>query len=133
MEKNLTTYEKCETIRNHLLRKMGEVLCYKESWGIKFSMEEIYNLPNIIKEWEEEYGSFAINPCDLTDEEMQKLGFGKFTKDDKTWLIPIWLYPFLADEFESKCIDDKQIFKKKDMNTDHRFGYLAYSVMPKEK
>jgi hypothetical protein len=84
-----------------------------------------------LKKWEEESGSFKIDPTDLSFEEMIELGFGSWSEESPMRLIPIWLFPFLADEFKSESISGSKHSKLSEIDNDHRFGCLAYGVVPK--
>lgn len=45
---------------------------------------------------------------------MTDLGFGKWSEESTIRLIPLWLFPFLAEEIETECIDgEKKLTKKK--------------------
>ena len=126
----MTTYEKCKAIRKSILTNVGESLTY--DWSSSYKLENITDIKKTISRWEEKYGeSFSINPFDLTEEEMINLDFGRVSENSKSFLLPIWLYPFLADAFPSSCIDGSLVMKKSDMDTDHRCGWLAYAVNPK--
>ena len=125
----MTTFEKCKSIRSSLLSRVGEILTYK--WGDQFKVEHIEGIYKSIKNWEIDHGPFKIDPNDLTEEEMVELGFSNW--DDKLKLIPIWMYTFLSDEFESQSISGEKIFSKSKMDNDNRFGCLAYGVIPTKK
>ena len=126
----MTTYEKCQTIRRILINRTAEVMAYS-SWPDKFAAKEIRNLPEDIKEMKGGKKLFGILPAELTHEEMVSLGFRRWSDESDMMLIPLWLFPFLADVFEAGCIDgETRIFKKADMDNDNRGGCLAYGVMP---
>ena len=126
----LSTFEKCKIIRNSLLTRVGEAMNY--SWTNDFKIENLENINESLKHWEENNGSFKINPQDLSLEEMEELGFKQWEKENKIRLIPIWLFPFLCEEFESFSIFGTKYTKKEQLDTDHRFGCLAYGVLPKQ-
>jgi hypothetical protein len=125
----LSTFEKCKTIRNSLLTRVGEAMSY--SWSNEFKVENLNDIHKSLKHWEEKHGSFKINPQDLTIEEMKELGFGSWSEESKMRLIPIWLFPFLCEEFESTSISGSKHLKLSELDNDHRFGCLAYGVVPK--
>lgn len=125
----LSTFEKCKTIRNSLLIRAGESLTYK-SWSDSFRLENLRDIHSTLTRWEETYGSFKINPQDLSYEEMKELGFGVWDKENPIRLIPIWLFPFLCDEFESESINGTKYTTLAELDNDHRFGFLAYGVVP---
>jgi hypothetical protein len=60
------------------------------------------------------------------------LDFGKWNEDNPIRLIPLWLLPFLASEFDCQDIIGKKHSKLPEIDNDHRFGYLAYGVIPKD-
>lgn len=126
----MTTFEKAKAIRNSLLTRVGESLSYK-SWKDDFRLSNIMNVHETIPKWEEKYGSFKINPNDLSVEELDELGFGRWSDELPIRLIPIWLYPFLADNFESTSISGSKHTTLAEVDDDHRFGCLAYGVLPK--
>ena len=126
----MTTFEKAKVIRTSLLTRCGEAMNY--SWSNDYKIENLNNIHESIEHWEKEEGTFKINPQDLTLEEMKELGFGKWSDEDKIMLIPIWLFPFLCEEFESISIGGTKHSKLSELDTDHRFGCLAYGVIPKE-
>jgi hypothetical protein len=131
MSKNqLTTFEKVKAIRRSLLIRVGESLSY-ESWTNEFRLSNIKDIHKNLKEWEKENGSFKIDPTDLSFEEMIELGFGSWSEESPMRLIPIWLYPFLSDEFESESISGSKHSKLSEIDNDHRFGCLVYGVVPK--
>lgn len=126
----LTTFEKAKAIKKTLLRLVGESLTY-EKWSDDFKLSNIKSINKTLETWSKEYGTFKINPNDLSEKEINELEFGKWSDDSLVRLIPIWLYPFLADEFESISISGSKHLKLSDIDNDHRFGYLAYGVIPK--
>jgi hypothetical protein len=62
---------------------------------------------------------------------MEDLGFGISSDESEMRLIPIWLSPFLCEEFESKSILGTKCSKLSELDKDHRFGCLSYGVVPK--
>jgi hypothetical protein len=129
-KEQLTTFEKVKAIRRSLLTRVGESLSY-ESWSNDFRLTNIQDIHKTLKKWEEESGSFKIDPTDLSFEEMIELGFGSWSEESPMRLIPIWLFPFLADEFESESISGSKHSKLSEIDNDHRFGCLTYGVVPK--
>jgi len=126
----LTTYTKARLIRRSLITRAAEILITLH-WTDSFCITEIRNIIPAIKKWEEDYGSFKINPTDLTLKEMEDLEFDYYKHLD-IWLIPFYLYPFLADEFESRNITGTWHNKLSEIESDHDFGYLSYGVKPKK-
>ena len=119
----MNTYEKCQQIRRFILNRAGEVYNYT-NWDDEFAAKQIREIPSKTED--------KIDVSDLTATEMDDLGFGKWAKEDPMFLIPLWLFPFLPDKIEAGCIDgEKKVYNKSEMDNDHRFGCLAYGVMPK--
>jgi hypothetical protein len=120
----MTTFEKCKQIRRMLVNRAAEVMAYK-NWKDDFVIRQIRDFP-------QEF--FDIQPSDLTEAEMRDLGFLKWSSDTSLMLIPLWLFPFIADEMEVEGIDgERKIMKKSKMDMDNRFGCIAYGVLPKLK
>jgi hypothetical protein len=69
---------------------------------------------------------------DLSEEQMVELGFGLWNEETRLFLIPLWLFPFLPDDTQAESISGEHIAKKYKMDTDNRFGCLAYGVRPCE-
>lgn len=69
----------------------------------------------------------------LTIAEAKELRFGRWTKDSDLWLIPIWLYPLIPVGLELTSISGKKVvFDGKNIDTDTRFGCLAYGIELRE-
>ena len=129
-KEQLTTFEKAKAIRTNLLTRVGESLSYK-SWSNEFRLSNIQNINELLEIWEENHGSFKIDPTDLSFDEMIELGFGSWSEKNPMRLIPIWLFPFLCNEFECESISGSKYYKLSEIDNDHRFGCLAYGVVPK--
>jgi len=127
----MNTCEKCCSIRSMILTRAAEVMNY--DWDAKFSKKNVKEFPNDLREKIDTGGNdfFNIQPSELTEKEMDKLGFGDWTKENPIRLIPLWLFPFLAENIKTNCIDESEKLKKSEMDTDHRFGYIAYGVLSK--
>lgn len=128
-DKKLTVFEKCEAIKNAILRAVGEAMAY-DNWSDEFKLKNIAETPEIVSKWEDKYGSFKIDPSQMTTEELKKLGFGKWDEENEMMLIPIWLYPYLAEKLDTISISGSKHTTKAEIDTDHRFGNLAYGVIP---
>lgn len=127
----MTTFERCQTIRRMLVIRAAEVMAYK-NWGDDFAAKQIRNFPEELMEQNSGPDLFGIQPADLTEAEMVDLGFRRWSEETPMRLIPLWLFPFLAEEIETECINgEKKILKKADMYIGNRFGCLAYAVIPK--
>ena len=121
----MTTYENCKTLRRCIVNRAAEVMSYT-NWSDEFAAKQIREIPAAL----EKIGK--VNIAELTADQMDDLGFGRWSKENPMRLIPLWLYPFLPDEIEIECIDgEKTRLKKSEMDTDHRYGMLAYGILPK--
>ena len=123
----MKTFNKCLTIRRTLLTRAAEVMLY-ENWSPEYAVKRLRDFPAAVLKDHPELGQ--IQPAELTAQECDSLGFGRWNKDKPLRLIPLWLYPFLADEIQTTCIDGSSVLRKADMDTDHRMGQLAYSITP---
>ena len=124
----MNTYELCKAIRRRITTRAAEVFSYG-SWSDDFATSQIREIPKSIIESD---GFFQINPNTLTSSEMDELGFCRWSGDSPIRLIPLWLLPFLVDEFEAGCIDGgpvKQV-RREEIDNDHRFGCIAYGINP---
>ncbi len=128
----MTTFEKCKFIRDTILLRVGEVLSY-DSWDKDYKLNRITSLPTDMIQWEEKYGSFKIDPNDLTESEMIDLGFRSWDEESNLRLIPLWIYPFLCESLEVESISGEKCLSKSKMHNDHRGGCLAYGVFPTKK
>lgn len=125
----MTTYEKCQAIRRMIMNRAAEVMVY-ESWGDDFAAKQIRKFPDDLAKQEHGMDYFGIHPAEMTDKQLEDLGFGRWGDETPMRLIPLWLLPFLADEIETECINGEKITKKSEMDKDNRFGCLAYGVIP---
>jgi hypothetical protein len=124
------TFVMASNIRNLIVMRAAEVMAYK-NWSDDFSVSQIREIPEMVIEKKD---FKPIDLSDLTREEMLDLGFGTFSKEDPMLLIPLWLLPFIKEEFDGKCINGKTgIFKRSEIDNDHRFGCLGYGVVPKKE
>ncbi len=138
MDKNknkieLTTFEKFKSIRNLITKIAMEGYVYKEHWGNEFRIKEIDSIPTILKKWEKDENTTftSLQPSDLTIDEMKELGFCRWDENSPIMLIPLWIYPFLADVLTTTDINGvTSTLKKSEIDTDERFGCLAYGIMP---
>ena len=129
MSEEISTFNLCKWIRKALLTRTGEVLCYK-SWSNDYCVKNIREALTKLPAMER---FRLVDPNDLTLEETRDLGFGTWSDESGLMLIPIYLAPFLVDEFQGASINDEKvrtIKHKEKEDTDHRFGCLAYGVIP---
>jgi len=127
----MNTYEKCCSIRHMILTRAAEVMNY--DWDAEFSKKNVLEFPDDLKNKMNTEGNdfFNIQPSELTKKEMDNLGFGRWSEKDPKQLIPLWLFPFLAKDIKTECINGTKKLKKSEMDNDHRFGYMAYGVIAK--
>jgi len=131
-EKKLSTFEKCKVIRNTLLITMGELMVY-DSWSDKTKIKSINDIQNDLKVWLESVGATGIDPNKMTKKELKEIGFGLWHKESNLWLIPIWLYPFLVNDIKTVSIGGNEYTSKDQLDTDNRFGCLAYGIIPEKE
>ena len=124
----MNQYDLCKNIRARIMTKVSEVMIY--NWGDSFSLTQVKSIAEDIIKCE---GFEKINPNHLTEVEMINLGFGQWDDDNPILLIPLWLYPFLCDEFVAGSISNgiPARIKLSEIDNDHRFGCLSYGVIPK--
>ena len=121
-----TEYEKIKTIRRCLLNKAGELLTY--SWSNDFKNKELQELKDVLIN-HEDVG--LIDPTQLTLEECEDLGFGKWDEGNPLRLIPVWLYEFVDRDIETTGDIDGNYKPFEHLDNDHRCGFLADGVIPK--
>ena len=124
----LLDYEIARRFKHHLANLAGRILRdAQQSWNRDKSALE--QLQEAVKHFE--YSYEKCDPAKLTEEEMDMLSFGRWSRDNPMRLLPIWILPILPDEFEAECIDgEKKVFKKSEIDHDDRFGFLPYGVFP---
>ena len=122
----MDTYDLCKLVRQIIVNRAAENMNY--CWSADFSDKRLREIPATLKNLK----SFQpIDPAKLTAEQMDDLGFKAWSEETQLRLIPLWLLPFLVDEFEGECIDgERRVFKRDELDTDHRLGCLAYGVFP---
>lgn len=120
-------YKNAKLIRNYIVQRSAEVMNYT-NWSEEFSTKQIREIPEIVAR-----KIPLINIGNLTSEEMNDLGFGYWSESNPMRLIPLWLFKFLPEKIESKCIDGTtSILNKSEMDNDTRFGCLAYGIVPQD-
>jgi len=124
----MTTFDTCEGLKRVVLNNAAMVMVYM-NWDLEFAANEIRNMPEKIRnaDWFD-----PVNPNDLTADELDQLGFGLWSEDNPMRLIPLWLYPFLVDEFIGSSISGEKpaTLRTIDLDTDARGGLMAYGVIP---
>lgn len=117
--KKYTTYQKALTIRAFLLMHAGCAL-NKMDCTPEQRIESLSFIYRQLESLEYDKGSFKIDPNDLNTREQEKLGFNFW---DNIMTIPVWLCPFLADEFEAISIKGSEgqiakILKRSEIDID---------------
>lgn len=129
----MNTFEKCCAIRRAIVNRAAEVMTYR-NWSEEFATRQIRDLPADIEQMGGGAELFGIQPADMTDSQLDALGFGRWSDETPMRLIPLWLFPFLAENLVAECIDgETKITNKSEMDTDSRFGCLAYGVTPSDR
>lgn len=124
--KELTDYEVAKEVRRVLLTRVGEAMAYHVHWGESFTVK---NTVNVIDDLEGRAKWFhKINANNLTKEQLDELGFSKWSQEFPIRLIPIWLVPFLQQKIDAYCIDGESVNSVSKMDKDHRGGCVAYGV-----
>jgi len=117
-------FEKAKAARMAILTRWAGVYVYR-NWSDDFSVSEITrDLPDSM---------MGVDPWNLTKSEMLDLGFGRWNDKSELMLIPLWMYPLLKNDVRTIAISGEEYHKKSDINTDSRFGCLAYGVYPKDE
>lgn len=122
----MKVFELAEKLKDMVTSKAAEIYTYT-NWGDEFALSEIRGYPDKIKTMD---GFFEINPNKLTRDEAKRLGFGEWSEDSELMLIPLWLLPFLVDEFVGGSISNgnSEVVKTNEIDNDQRFGCLATGV-----
>ena len=70
----------------------------------------------------------------MTTQQAKELRFARWSDDmPNLWLIPIWLYPVIPDDLPLICINGEKTNTAEGIDTDIRFGCLAYGIEIKEE
>lgn len=109
------------------MNRAAEVKAYT-NWEADFAVRQIRDIPADLLSQNPDLG--GIQPSELTAAECESLGFCGWSKENPIRLIPLWLFPFLAGDVKTTTIDGEAVLCKADMDNDHRFGCLAYGVIP---
>jgi len=130
-KEEISTFEKCNTIRRRLLNRAAEVMVY--NWGDEFSTKYLKELPEDIYSLKNGIEYFNLKLDDLTKQEMIELGFCTVQEKPDLMLIPLWLFPFLDKNIETESIDGVKFSKKSDLDLDNRFGCLPHGIISKNR
>jgi hypothetical protein len=66
MNKDLTTFEKCNAIKRAILSAAAESTMY-ESWDKDYRLKNVLEVPKIVSKWEKEHGSFNLKNLSLVN------------------------------------------------------------------
>ena len=112
--------------QNHILNKVSMSVEY-ENWSDEFRLKEIFDGYN-------KFCEQVIDFRQFTKDELFELGFGKFDDEDNSpLLMPLWAFHICKDGIELTCIDGEKKIKGKDkIDTDVRFGCIAWGLTPNE-
>ena len=120
----MSDYEFLLMVRRAIVNRAAEVFCY--NWSDDFSSERIKEIPGVFSK--SKYFR-KVDPNEMTKDQLFKLGF-QWDDESGLMLIPLYVYPFLKDEIICGSISDicARLIKVSEIDTDHRFGCLAYGV-----
>lgn len=125
----MNTYQRCHLILRHMSIMASTAFEYQNHWSPEFTLSEIKNRYEALKNssW-----FTPINPSLLTKEQMGQLMFNPWEdKEGSIMLIPQYLYQFIEEGVPVMCIDgEAKLFTREGIDNDHRFGCLAYGVIP---
>ncbi|ADJ55475.1 hypothetical protein Lw1_gp176 [Escherichia phage Lw1] len=125
---NPNTFQLCQMILVATATRAAEPIEYT-SWGTEFAISNIRDLPGRLMK---SPNFFPVDPNDLTREEMENLGFRKWSSESDLMLIPLYLLPYLKEGITVIDISDEQYyFFREEADNDHRMGLLAFGVVPK--
>lgn len=131
MTEKVTTEEFKKAVHDTLTwlaNKVGETIVY-DTWDDAFCRKELKDAYEKAKEYLGKY----IDWDNLTNEQCDYLRFGWWSDESKLRLIPIWLYPLIPVGITLYDIGGgKTVFNGSNIDTDHRQGYLAFGIIPKE-
>ena len=121
----MSDYEFLLMVRQAIVNRAAEVFCY--NWSNDFSSKRIKEIPDVFSK--SDYFR-KVDPNEMTVDQLDNLGFKKWDDESGLMLIPLYVYPFLKDEFMCGSISDiaARNIKASDIDTDNRFGCLAYGV-----
>jgi len=117
-------------VLTYIANRASETVVYGKYWGTEFCYTEICE--GIDKAMESIKDNIDWNT--LTDKDCKELGFKKWEEDNPLRLIPIWLYKAIPVGLKLTSInEDEIIFNGSNIDTDTRFGCLAYGIIPVDK
>ena len=121
----MSDYEFLLIVRETIINRAAEVFNYV--WSDDLSSERIKEIPDVFSKCD--YFR-KVDPNEMSIEQLESLGFKKWDSESGLMLIPLYLYPFLKDGLMCASILDIEArpIKVSDIDTDNRFGCLAYGI-----
>lgn len=111
-----------------LANSMAKSIIYEDCWKPEYCCKEnreAFDKVNEVLRQELDWDN-------LTEDDCKELRFGVLTKDNPLRLIPIWLYMVIPVGTKLKSIGGEEIvFDGNNIDTDTRFGCLAWGIIPK--
>lgn len=129
-------FKQLSTLRMVMLAVLGEVWANNEHWSEDFRQRQIEDLRMRAMRKDHEKGCFYPGGVDLNqldEQELEILGFLSWSQSFPGMrLIPIWVFPALPSHGTVYDIHGERINYSPDdpLDTDCRYGMLAYGVMP---
>ena len=121
----MSDYEFLLMVRQAIVNRAAEVFCY--NWDNTSSSKRIKEIPDVFSK--SDYFR-KVDPNEMTVDQLDNLWFQKWDDESGLMLIPLYVYPFLKDEFMCGSISDiaARNIKASNIDTDTRSGCLAYGV-----
>ena len=107
---------------------MAQGIVYEGHWSPKFSLKENKKAFDLVND---ELAK-VLDWDNLTKQDCEELRFGVWEKENPVRLIPIWLYKAIPMGTKLTSIGGEEIvFDGNNIDTDTRFGCLAWGIIPK--
>ena len=111
-----------ENLKNFVVNRNAQAFEY-ENWSDDFKLKEI-------REGYDEFMKQEVDFTNFSKEELLEIGFSMW--DEKLILMPLWAFHICIDDTILTSIDDDEKIKGKDeIDTDIRFGCLAWGFNTK--
>lgn len=112
-----------------LANAVGETMASEDYWSPTFCHKNIKDaFGKVCSQLRED-----IDWNNLTEQDCRELRFGIWEKENPLRLIPIWLHKVIPHGTKLTSISGEEIEYKGQIDLDHRFGCLAWGIIPKEK
>lgn len=121
------TFDICSIVLRNMATQAAQSIEYP-TWSDEFAREQTIGIVGKIKEslWFE-----PVNPALLTEEQMKILMFNKWDEESGIMLIPLYLRQFIKEGTPVMSISNEtSYFSLETTDNDHRYGCLAYGVIP---